>query len=151
MCQQSFKSDTYVFVISHKIVSIPWRRSLAFIKLTCSQTRGKTKKIVLDIECLVLAQRRAFRIPIRQEGPDWPVPAVRKESDPFYPSWRKKKQASASTLVLQTASFPPLFFLTTQRVRSSDSGASTLFCYTTSFLPINYFRTKENKRLSNIL
>ena len=122
------------------------------IKLTCSQTRGKTSEniMVFDIECLVLAQRRAYRTPICQEVLDWPAPAVREESDPFYPSWRKK-QASASTLFLQTASFPPFFFLTTQRVRNSDSGASTLFCYTTSSLPINYFRPKENKRLSNIL
>ena len=62
------------------------------IKLTCSQTRGKTSEniMVFDIECLVLAQRRAYRTPICQEVPDWPVPAVREESDPFYPSWRKK-------------------------------------------------------------
>lgn len=135
-----------------KIGSIPWRRSQAFIKLTCFQTRGKSSEniMVFTIECLVLAQRRAFRTPICQEVPDWPVPAVREESDPFYPSWRKKTSFCFHPR-LTKCFLLSFFFLTTQRVRSSDSSASSLFCYTTSFLPINYFRPKENKRLSNIL
>ena len=40
---------------------------------------AKSRILWLLWTCLVLSQRRAFRTPICQEVPDWPVPALREE------------------------------------------------------------------------
>ena len=81
------------------------------------------------------------------------------EKNPFYPGLRiqapailsqlKKKQAPASPLVLQTASCPPLLFLTSQTVRSSDSKRKQLVLLHNHLPPNQLFIW--NKRLANIL